>query len=94
MDVTGRWFIEVKQHWQQVVIPQFIHNKVLIHGVLSSPWGSYDVDVSTEGYEVARQYMTRLEKRDLEDRQLLEKMAAVVQLSPEQFVERFAYLTE
>jgi 6-phosphofructokinase 1 len=52
------------------------------------------VDVNTEGYEVARQYMTRLEKRDLEDAELLERMAAEVQLSPEQFVERFAYLTE
>ncbi|MCA1813892.1 MAG: hypothetical protein LC624_08070, partial [Halobacteriales archaeon] len=28
----------------ELVIPQFVHNKVLIHGVLSSPWGSYDVD--------------------------------------------------
>ena len=52
------------------------------------------VDVSTEGYEVARKYMTRLEKRDLEDGELLERMAAEVQLSPERFVERFGYLTE
>jgi hypothetical protein len=31
----------------ELVIPQFIHNKVLIHGVLSSPWGSYDVDTKS-----------------------------------------------
>ncbi|MCA1813746.1 MAG: hypothetical protein LC624_07330 [Halobacteriales archaeon] len=36
----------------ELVIPQFIHDKALIHGVLSSPWGSYDVDVGTVQLEL------------------------------------------
>lgn len=27
----------------ELVIPQFLHDKVVVHGVLSTPWGSYDV---------------------------------------------------
>jgi hypothetical protein len=29
----------------ELVIPQFVHDKLLIHSVISSAWGSYDVDV-------------------------------------------------
>jgi 6-phosphofructokinase 1 len=47
------------------------------------------VDVQGETYEVARRYMIRLERSDFEDRTRLEKLAAVVKMTPEQFTERF-----
>jgi 6-phosphofructokinase 1 len=46
------------------------------------------VDTSTEAYEVARNYMTRLEREDLQE-PILSKLAAVVQQSPAQFEARF-----
>jgi len=50
------------------------------------------VDVDGEGYECARRYMIRLEKSDFENREQLEKLAAVIKIRPEQFRERFGYL--
>jgi 6-phosphofructokinase 1 len=50
------------------------------------------VDVGGETYEVARRYMIRLEKSDFEDPVRLEKLAAVVKMTPAQFTERFAYV--
>lgn len=50
------------------------------------------VDMAGENYEVARRYMIRLEKSDFEDHTRLEKLAAVVKMSPAQFSERFAYV--
>ena len=50
------------------------------------------VDMAGENYEVARRYMIRLEKSDFEDNARLEKLAAVVKMSPAQFAERFAYV--
>ena len=46
------------------------------------------VDVSTESYEVARSYMTRLEPQDFEE-PALSRLAACVNLSAEAFKERF-----
>jgi len=46
------------------------------------------VDISTESYEVARSYMIRLELRDLGGPSLA-RLAAVTNLSPEQFRTRF-----
>jgi 6-phosphofructokinase 1 len=46
------------------------------------------VDISTESYQVARSYMIRLELRDLGG-QSLERLAAVTNLSPDQFRTRF-----
>lgn len=40
-------------------------------------------------YQVARKYMIRLTKKDLADRDLVEKMASVAMLSPEKLVEMF-----
>jgi len=51
------------------------------------------VDMAGENYEVARRYMIRLEKSDFEDLTRLEKLAAVVKMTPAQFTERFAYVT-
>ena len=49
------------------------------------------VDTNTETYEVARKYMIRLEKEDLEG-QNLEQIARVANMSPEDFKARFEYI--
>jgi len=50
------------------------------------------VDVTSETYECARRYMIRLEPADFEEPQL-SKLAAVVNVTPAQFRQRFGYLT-
>lgn len=51
------------------------------------------VDVTTESYEVARNYMTRLEPEDLRE-PLLSRLAAHTNLNAAQFRERFADVAE
>jgi 6-phosphofructokinase 1 len=50
------------------------------------------VDVASEQYEIARGYMVRLGPEDFADPDTLASLARTIQLSPEQFRERFAYL--
>lgn len=50
------------------------------------------VNVKGEGFEVARRYMIRLEKRDFDNEATLAKLAAVAKMTPEQFHEDFGYL--
>jgi 6-phosphofructokinase 1 len=50
------------------------------------------VNVNGEGYESARRYMIRLEKRDFDDPHRLARLADTVKMSPEQFRQRFGYL--
>ncbi len=50
------------------------------------------VNVDGEAYECALHYMLRLEKADFEDIAELDKLAAVVALTPKQFRTRFGYL--
>lgn len=51
------------------------------------------VDIKSEIYEVAREYMIRLEEEDLEgDR--LKKLAKAAKLEPKAFKERFGYIVE
>jgi 6-phosphofructokinase len=50
------------------------------------------VDIHSETYEVARRYMIRLEKSDFDDPARLERLAAIVKMTPDQFRERFGYL--
>ena len=50
------------------------------------------VNVDGEPYECACHYMIKLEKTDFEDPAQLEKMAAIVKMTPAQFRERFGYL--
>jgi len=50
------------------------------------------VDVKSERYRIARNYMVRLEKRDIEDTEFLKKMAEAAKMSKEEFLERFGYL--
>jgi ATP-dependent phosphofructokinase / diphosphate-dependent phosphofructokinase len=52
------------------------------------------VNVNGEGYECARRYMIRLEKRDFEDPLRLGRLAEAARMSPEQFRQRFGYLVE
>jgi 6-phosphofructokinase 1 len=49
------------------------------------------VDITTESYEVARQYMIRLEPEDLHEPQLA-RLAAETKLSPERFASEFGRL--
>jgi ATP-dependent phosphofructokinase / diphosphate-dependent phosphofructokinase len=48
------------------------------------------VNIESEGYQVAREYMTRLESADFRDRTLVERMARAGHLSVEEFRTRFA----
>ncbi len=50
------------------------------------------VDVNSEGYGVAREYMIRLEKGDLTDDSQLRKIAKSARMKPEAFKKRFSYL--
>jgi AraC-like DNA-binding protein len=51
------------------------------------------VDIGSELYEVAREYMIRLEEQDLEGNRLKD-LARVAKISPENFKERFGYLVK
>ena len=48
------------------------------------------VDIDTESYEVARKYMIRLEKEDLEDRKKLKAISKVTSLSVKEFKNYFS----
>lgn len=50
------------------------------------------VDVKSERYKIARNFMVRLEQRDLEDQKFLEQMAKEAKISKEDFLNRFGYL--
>ena len=52
------------------------------------------VDTTSDSYRVAKSYMVRLEKRDLDDKELLGKMSKELKLTPEEFVERYKYLVD
>jgi len=76
----------------------------VIHGVLKPlPFGKLIdpgtkktairyVDVASERYKIARNYMVRLEQRDLDDPEFLHKMAEAAKMSTEEFKNRFGYL--
>ncbi|HPU08863.1 MAG TPA: 6-phosphofructokinase, partial [Candidatus Atribacteria bacterium] len=48
------------------------------------------VDINSYSYEVARSYMIRLEKKDLENEEMLAKLAQVANLSKEELKARFS----
>ena len=48
------------------------------------------VDTESQSYQIARQYMIRLDDDDFKDAERLARHAALVHLSPEAFVQRFA----
>ncbi len=49
------------------------------------------VDIHSEHYRVAREYMIRLEKEDLEDPEMLAKLASAAKMTPEEFKSKFAH---
>ncbi len=49
------------------------------------------VDIDTETYEVARNYMIRLERQDFQGESLL-NLAKVAKMEPEEFRTRFEYM--
>ena len=51
------------------------------------------VNVESEGYRVAREYMIRLEPKDFEDASWLDKLAAAGNLTPDEFRDKFGYLS-
>ncbi len=48
-----------------------------------------EVDITTESYKVARKYMIRLERSDLEDSEKLAALAAAAKLTPDAFRARY-----
>jgi 6-phosphofructokinase 1 len=51
------------------------------------------VNVESEGYRVAREYMIRLEAKDFEDPSWVEKMADAANMTTAEFRNRFGYFT-
>jgi ATP-dependent phosphofructokinase / diphosphate-dependent phosphofructokinase len=51
------------------------------------------VNVDNEGYRVAREYMIRLEATDFDDASWIEKLAQAGNMSAEEFVSRFGYIS-
>lgn len=52
------------------------------------------VDTSSEHYRVARGYMIRLTKKDLQDEKMLTKLANAAKMSVEEFLRRYSWVTE
>ena len=52
------------------------------------------VNVESSSYRVAREYMIRLDREDLEDPDKLRPIAAASGLTPEAFRDRYGYLAE
>jgi hypothetical protein len=52
----NRFTLPVKNPFDvELVFPQFLHDKLLIHAMLNSPWGSYDVDARSVSLELVRE---------------------------------------
>ena len=52
------------------------------------------VNIDSSSYRVAREYMIRLDREDLDDPDKLRPIAAASGLTPEAFRERYGYLAE
>jgi len=50
-------------------------------------------DTSSTRYQIAKRYMIRLRKEDFDDPQNLAKLAVIAHCSPDEFREKYAYLT-
>jgi 6-phosphofructokinase 1 len=53
-----------------------------------------EVDIRSDSYRVATEYMIRLEQEDLDDRRKLGPIAAAAGMDPAGFVQRYGYLIE
>ena len=49
------------------------------------------VDIHSEYYEVAREYMIRLEPSDLQNPEMLTRLAGLAHMAPEEFERAFAH---
>jgi 6-phosphofructokinase 1 len=52
------------------------------------------VDIASTSYTVARDYMIRIEREDLDDPERLARLAEAAKLSPQQFRDQFAHLVQ
>ena len=52
------------------------------------------VDIDSDSYRVARKYMIRLEKSDLENPDMCRKLADEAGMSPDAFVQRYCGVVE
>jgi 6-phosphofructokinase 1 len=52
------------------------------------------VDVDSESYQVARDYMIRLEKEDLVDPEMKRQLATAAKMTPDEFEARFGHVVE
>ncbi len=52
------------------------------------------VNTESEAYHIARRYMIRLEKRDIEEEYMLKRMSEKAKMSEKEFIKRFGYLIE
>lgn len=52
------------------------------------------VDLNSEHYKVAKSYMIRLTRKDLEDPVMLSKLASVAKMTPEQFAQKFGSIAD
>jgi ATP-dependent phosphofructokinase / diphosphate-dependent phosphofructokinase len=52
------------------------------------------VNIESSSYRVAREYMIRLDREDLEDPEKLRPIAEASRLTPEAFRDRYGYLAE
>ncbi len=52
-----------------------------------------EVDIKSDGYQVARKYMIRLEKSDFDEIKNVARLALIGNMSTEEFIKKFKYLT-
>ncbi|MEJ5230530.1 MAG: 6-phosphofructokinase, partial [Pseudothermotoga sp.] len=52
------------------------------------------VDINSEHYRVARGYMIRLTKKDLQNPSILAKLSTAAKMSPEEFISRYEWVTQ
>jgi 6-phosphofructokinase len=52
------------------------------------------VDINSEHYRVARSYMIRLTRKDLQDEEMLSRLTRVARISREEFLEKFSKVAE
>ena len=82
--------------WGGFVCLDSVHLKVLSFDDLGDADTGHTrvrlVDTDSIHYRVAREYMIRLERSDLQDAQMIQRLAAAAKLPPEQFQEEFSLL--
>ena len=52
------------------------------------------MDIESEYYKIARQYMARMEREDVESPEAIAKFSQVLKISPEDFTQKFGNISE